>query len=235
MSKEKRTKQYHERKATRFFPKAMAWGMVLLWMSIIFWFSHQPAAESAAFSLNVMRLGGRVLSHWQLAGFVGFTIVFNIFLIWLTRRSTPGWAKVIFLLLFLLCCFGVVYVLYYIVRPRYNTLGIHHMNRLVLHNFLRKYAHFIIYLFLGVIVKNALSVSGITGLKSFAIALLICALYAVTDEIHQAFVPGRRPLVMDVVIDSAGSFVGITLYSIIDWIAGHRTIWQAFWNTQKAE
>lgn len=229
------TSRVKRKKVSRLFPKVVAWSLVVLWMGIIFWFSHQPAAESASLSFSVMHFGGRVLNHWQLAGFAGFIVVFNLFLIWLSRRSTPGWMKGIFLLLFLLCCAGVVYILYYIVRPRLGILGLTSVNRMVTHQFLRKYAHFFIYLLLGVIVKNALSVSGVKGFTAFAIALGICALYAVTDEIHQAFIPGRRALVTDVLIDSAGAFVGIVLYSIIDWISGSRTIWQAFWNITHEE
>lgn len=218
------------KKSRSLFPQVIAWGLVVLWMAIIFWFSHQPANESVSLSFGVMRLGARVMNHWQLAGFAAFVIVFNLFLIWLTRRTTPGWAKIVFLILFLACCAGVVYVLYYVIRPRLGWFGISTTNQMVTHRFLRKYAHFFIYLFLGIIVKNALSVSGVKGFTAFAIALGICALKGVTDEIHQAFVPGRIPLVMDVVIDTAGAFVGIVVYSIMDWVAGNRTIWQAFWN-----
>lgn len=35
--------------------------------------------------------------------------------------------------------------------------------------------------------------------------LLFCFLYAVTDEIHQAFVPGRGPAFTDVLIDTSGA------------------------------
>ena len=33
--------------------------------------------------------------------------------------------------------------------------------------------------------------------------------YAVTDEIHQIFVPGRGPSVIDVTIDAVGAFLGV--------------------------
>ena len=36
-------------------------------------------------------------------------------------------------------------------------------------------------------------------------------IYAISDEIHQLFVPGRAGQVRDVLIDSAGSFLGIIL------------------------
>lgn len=232
---ERKNKPKNSKGNSRLVPKVIAWSLVVLWMGIIFWFSHQPAAESAQLSFRVMRLGGRMLNHWQLAGFAGFVVLFNLFLIWLSRRSTPDWIKGIVLMLFLVCCGAVVYVLYYIIRPRLGVFGLASLNQWMTHQFLRKYAHFFIYFFLGMIVKNALSVSGIKGFNAFAIALGVCAFYAVTDEIHQIFVPGRRALVTDVLIDSAGALVGIIIYSTIDWIAGNRTIWQAFWNITHEE
>jgi VanZ family protein len=37
----------------------------------------------------------------------------------------------------------------------------------------------------------------------------MCILYAITDEIHQSFVPGRAPRVLDVGIDALGSVLGL--------------------------
>jgi VanZ family protein len=53
------------------------------------------------------------------------------------------------------------------------------------------------------------------NIKEVFIALIFCILYATSDEIHQAFVPGRGPQVKDVFIDSAGSFIGIGMYELI--------------------
>ena len=41
------------------------------------------------------------------------------------------------------------------------------------------------------------------------LALGLCILYAITDEIHQSFVPGRSPRVMDVGIDTLGTLLGL--------------------------
>jgi len=83
---------------------------------------------------------------------------------------------------------------------------------------LRKNAHFFAYLILGVLVMNALRRSGIKGLKVFVFSLGICVLYAVSDEVHQLFVPGRGGQVRDVFIDSAGAIVGIGLCRVISRI-----------------
>ena len=50
------------------------------------------------------------------------------------------------------------------------------------------------------------------------IALAFCAVYAITDEIHQAFVPGRQGQVGDVFIDTAGAAIGL----VVLWMLGRR-------------
>lgn len=46
-------------------------------------------------------------------------------------------------------------------------------------------------------------------------ALLWCGIYAIMDEIHQLFVPGRFGSILDVLLDLAGAFTGII---IIGWL-----------------
>nr|WP_330375346.1 VanZ family protein [Inediibacterium massiliense] len=75
-----------------------------------------------------------------------------------------------------------------------------------LNHIVRKNAHFFAYLILGILVINALRSS---GYRKFGWALLICVVYAISDEVHQMFVPGRGPGIKDVCIDSAGATVGI--------------------------
>lgn len=77
----------------------------------------------------------------------------------------------------------------------------------------RKNAHFFAYLILGVLVLNALRRCGVSGYKSLALALGICILYAISDEVHQLFVPGRGGQVRDVILDSAGAAVGIVPFT----------------------
>ena len=85
-----------------------------------------------------------------------------------------------------------------------------HVNHVV-----RKNAHFLIFLILGVITASALSVMGMKGRRKFGLALLLCILYAIIDESHQHFIEGRGPQVKDVLIDSAGALVGICLFFVI--------------------
>lgn len=81
-----------------------------------------------------------------------------------------------------------------------------------LNHLVRKNAHFFAYLLLGLLTINALRRSGSTGYPSAGVALVICILYAISDEVHQLFVPGRSGEVRDVIIDTAGASVGIGLY-----------------------
>lgn len=79
-------------------------------------------------------------------------------------------------------------------------------------NIIRKNAHFFAYLLLGGLVLNALrlSLNRSWGYRAF-IAVAICGPYAVSDEIHQMFVPGRSAQLRDVLIDTSGALVGIVI------------------------
>lgn len=87
-----------------------------------------------------------------------------------------------------------------------------------LNHLIRKNAHFFAYLVLGILVMNAMRRSGIDGLKGMFLSLGICVLYAISDEVHQLFVPGRSGQVKDVFIDSAGAVVGIGIYLTLNRI-----------------
>ena len=84
-----------------------------------------------------------------------------------------------------------------------------------MNHLLRKNAHFFLYLVLGILAMNILKISGVNANKRIAVALLFCILYAISDEFHQLFVPGRGAQVKDVLIDSAGAVVGIIIYSLL--------------------
>ena len=44
-----------------------------------------------------------------------------------------------------------------------------------------------------------------------SISLIAGTIYAISDEIHQCFTPGRGPLITDVIIDGMGVLLGILL------------------------
>jgi VanZ family protein len=51
------------------------------------------------------------------------------------------------------------------------------------------------------------------------LAVVLAASYGVTDEIHQAFVPGRTPDVMDVAADALGAALAAATLGTAAWIA----------------
>lgn len=71
----------------------------------------------------------------------------------------------------------------------------------------RKIAHLTIYLVLGVLVY--LYIKELKIDNKFIVSLLICVIYALSDEIHQLFIIGRSGNIIDVLIDSLGSIIGI--------------------------
>ncbi|MCR4615520.1 MAG: VanZ family protein [Clostridiales bacterium] len=71
----------------------------------------------------------------------------------------------------------------------------------------RKLAHATEYFILACAVFNALYVT--FEKKKPAVTFLICFLYAVSDEFHQYFVPGRACRLFDVGVDSAGAVLGL--------------------------
>lgn len=80
----------------------------------------------------------------------------------------------------------------------------------------RKSAHFLAYAILGGLCFENLSVlDKLSKKKTFFIALLISVLYAISDEIHQYFVPGRACQFRDVMIDSCGALFGIAVIIIL--------------------
>ncbi len=80
----------------------------------------------------------------------------------------------------------------------------------LLHYFVRKCAHVFLYVVLGISVTASAKISDWHRYGMWAI--FICFAYAVSDEIHQAFVPGRGPLIRDVLLDTLSAICGAALY-----------------------
>lgn len=105
---------------------------------------------------------------------------------------------------------GIAETLLSLLLPDFKTMSAEEQDALLstADHLLRKTAHFCVYAALGCFLC-------LTSLGSFAAAvvhalrsLLIGAAYAASDELHQAFVPGRGPGVSDVLLDSAGVIAG---------------------------
>ncbi|QAY67789.1 VanZ family protein [Paenibacillus protaetiae] len=92
-----------------------------------------------------------------------------------------------------------------------------------LNHLVRKNAHFFNYMLLGVLVMFAFGYWKAAGpVKRAGWALLGCALYASTDEVHQLFVDGRGAQVKDVFIDSSGACLGIALFVCLELLIRRR-------------
>lgn len=139
--------------------KIISWLLVILWMTLIFYLSHQPATESNSLSTGITE---RIIA--------------------VIERVTSD-----------------------------TDIDIRNFNHII-----RKNAHFFAYLILGLLLSNALKSNGMQGLNRFLIALAISILYAISDEVHQLFIPGRAGQVKDVIIDSAGATVGISGYLALE-------------------
>ena len=143
--------------------KVLYWSLVILWMGIIFYLSHQPATESNDLSKGITEK------------------IINIIEI-LTKDLEV------------------------------DISGFNHI--------IRKMSHFGAYFILGVLVVKAIGQNKPLNIKLFIASVTICILYAISDEIHQSFIPGRGPSAMDVLIDSAGSWSGILISNFIIRVKG---------------
>ena len=81
--------------------------------------------------------------------------------------------------------------------------------------FIRKLAHFSLYFILALLTINLEIQYCEINKKQILIALFFCLIYAIGDEIHQSFVGGRSPKIMDVLIDFSGSLMYCIIYYLL--------------------
>lgn len=80
--------------------------------------------------------------------------------------------------------------------------------------YVRKAAHMAEYAVLGILLMRCLHSFGIMCPSLWKYALMAGILYAVSDEVHQYFVPGRACQLRDVLIDGTGVLIGIVVWKI---------------------
>jgi VanZ family protein len=79
-----------------------------------------------------------------------------------------------------------------------------------------KWGHLILFAGLGFLVARLVAgVRNAVFLRLLTVTVLFCLIYAITDEGHQYFVPGRTSEVGDLVADTIGGFLGALLYIAI--------------------
>lgn len=74
----------------------------------------------------------------------------------------------------------------------------------------RKLAHYSIYFLLGIFVYQIFLYSNFSS--KIILAISICFFYAIFDEFHQLFVPGRTGQIRDVFIDTMGAATSIFIF-----------------------
>lgn len=79
----------------------------------------------------------------------------------------------------------------------------------------RKIAHFTIYTILGILLMGIMTKTKLKIKWRVLITLGTGIIYAILDEIHQIFSPGRTPKVTDVYIDTLGILLGIVIILFI--------------------
>ncbi|MDY2730661.1 VanZ family protein [Clostridium sp. HCP1S3_B4] len=84
--------------------------------------------------------------------------------------------------------------------------------------FIRKNAHAFEFLVLAILFASVLRSFGMKIRKSIIYVMFFVLFYAVTDEFHQIFIPGRNSNVFDIVVDFIGGLIGILLFIIYYFI-----------------
>lgn len=84
-----------------------------------------------------------------------------------------------------------------------------------LHPIVRKLAHFGVYTVVGFSIMGFMCTFDIRNIFKVLISFVVGVIYAISDEFHQYFIPGRSARVLDVCIDSFGVLTGIFILVII--------------------
>lgn len=98
--------------------------------------------------------------------------------------------------------------------PGYEEMSFEEQEELalLLDHPIRKLAHFTEYMILGALMVGIPQFREKSDYwKRGLIVWGIACLYAVSDEVHQLFVPGREGALKDVLLDSTGAFTGVLL------------------------
>jgi len=103
-----------------------------------------------------------------------------------------------------------------------------------LDHIVRKGAHITEFAMLAAALAWPLRKSGLKGYRLAVASIGLAAIYAMTDEFHQTFVPGRSGELKDVGIDTVGALIGYSIFSLIRRI-GKRIKKQAAINVTLSE
>ncbi len=85
----------------------------------------------------------------------------------------------------------------------------------IIETIVRKLAHFFLYIVGGILILLHINLYKIIDKRKILTSWIIGTAYAITDELHQLFVPGRSGEIRDVFIDSLGVITGIIIIRLI--------------------
>jgi len=89
---------------------------------------------------------------------------------------------------------------------------------------LEKSAHTFEFAVLAALLMRALAPRAAVRWRAFGLAVLLAWLYALADEFHQSFVPGRSADWMDILFDWLGAALGAGLW-MYRWTAHRKRAW----------
>ncbi|MDD2375183.1 MAG: VanZ family protein [Eubacteriales bacterium] len=146
------------------FAAIFAWIMVILWMGVIFLFSHQDSEASSGmsgqFAAGILRLFGGDLTDHNLEMF---------------------------------------------------------------ESAIRIAAHAFVFFVLGLLVSYAFEKIQVKDLRNASLSVIVSLLYAISDELHQVFVPGRAGELKDFLVDASGVVIAVIIYQVFKTVIDLRT------------
>ncbi len=80
--------------------------------------------------------------------------------------------------------------------------------------YIRKLAHFSLFFILEMILYTGLKICMVKNPSLYSI--LIVTIYAISDELHQYFVPGRSCELRDMMIDTSGGLCALIIIKILE-------------------
>ena len=105
----------------------------------------------------------------------------------------------------------------YIVKKIYSDKSIIEKEKLAkkFNKPIRKVAHGSVYFLLAIFVNSVVCTIKKKLFICNLISIIICFIYACSDEFHQMFVLNRSPLIGDVFIDTFGALIGCLIFNFI--------------------
>jgi len=174
--------------------------LIIIWMAVIFWFSSMPGDESNTKSKSTIKEAIEIITQHGKAEKIEETIsneesVNEVFANNQIKNNTE---------------INKVNQNQTMQNEPKEEQLIEKLNKP-----LRKCMHTSVYFVLSILICNCLKIFKISGLKNLIMPIGISFLYACTDELHQLFVEGRTSQFTDVLIDTTGAIIGVTIFTIL--------------------